>query len=205
MVIPFRYCYHLQCAFPFVYSANVHLSRAEFLQTLSSLLYSQESHPLQISICLELSSYRPPPHLFVLPGIPSFDLCIFSPRAPPLCLHFTGHGRIFHHVLGFMESTSLKLASVSWGVPFLAVAMTNDMVFCFSSLPVSLPPSLLSPLPASLHRSCLLPSSLPPSGPHTPSLHSAAALLRGPCISDAHLVQCLQAPVPTQGASSTLP
>ena len=74
---------------------------------------------VHISICLELRSSRPP--LLISPcSRESHPLDPVSlPRGfPPTCLYFTRHGRIFDHVLGFLESTSLKVASCLLGSSF---------------------------------------------------------------------------------------
>lgn len=81
-----------------------------------------------LSICLQrkspfvLSSVLADPLLMSLCSRESHPLnSTFSPRFLPLCAYFARHGPIFYHVLGFMGSFGLKVASVCCGVPFLGV------------------------------------------------------------------------------------
>lgn len=86
---------------------------------------------LPLATCLSICLQRKSP--FVLSSVladPLMSLCsreshplnsTFSPRFLPLCAYFARHGPIFYHVLGFMGSFGLKVASVCCGVPFLGV------------------------------------------------------------------------------------
>ena len=169
---------------------------------------------VHISICLELRSSRRPSSSPPAPGNPILWTLYLYPEGSPLPVSILpGTVEFLIMCLGFWSLPVSRWLPVSWGVPFLAVAVRNDtlffsLIFFPPCLFPCIPPFLFSP---SLHP-CIVPVSfhlpLPPSGPRrassTSPLSRSSAPLRGPCISDARPVQSLQAPVPTQGASSTL-